>query len=297
MFDPITYVPSRHEQGWLLESFGDWLDDGTLSDVLYSVRGGKEANVYCCRGGPSLDHRLVAAKVYRPRKYRELSNDSVYREGRGLLDENGHGVRARDRRAAQAIRKGTAYGKHLSHTSWIKHELVGLQTLFDAGGSVPEPIAASMNAVLMGFVGDEHGAAPTLDRLRPEPEEAQAIVTEVLRNVELLLSYGWVHGDLSLYNLLYWEQRVYVIDLPQISDVLGNPNALDLFRRDVARICEGFRRCGVSVDARAAADEIWDRVFETDEGVPEIPIATVVPFDFRSEVRPVRSRSRKSRYA
>jgi RIO kinase 1 len=205
----------------------------------------------------------------------------VYREGRGLLDENGHGVRVRDRRAAQAIRKGTRYGKRLSHTSWVMHEYETLRMLHAAGGSVPEPIAATTNAVLMEFVGDERGAAPTLDGSRPNPDEARILLEDALRNIQLLLSFGLVHGDLSPYNLLLWERRLYVIDLPQVCDVLGNPNALALFHRDVERVCDGFRRCGVSVDARATADDLWDRVFDTDEGVPETAIAPVVPFDLK----------------
>src|SRR5688572_15541932 len=124
-----TYVPSRFEEGWLLRALGEWFADGTLTDLLYAVRGGKEANVYCCRGGPGLDGRLVAAKVYRPRKFRELSNDAMYREGRGLLDETGKARKGRDRRIRRAVDKGTRAGKRASHTSWVMHEYVALQAL------------------------------------------------------------------------------------------------------------------------------------------------------------------------
>src|SRR5687767_5872468 len=117
MFDELTYRPGRHEEGWLMESFGEWLDDGTVTDVLYGVRGGKEATVYCCRGGDNLGSRLVAAKVYRPRKFRELRNDAIYREGRGLFDQHGHVIEARDRRRQRAILKGGRAGKKMAHTS------------------------------------------------------------------------------------------------------------------------------------------------------------------------------------
>jgi RIO kinase 1 len=272
-----TYRPSRHEEGWLLESLGDFFADEVLTDLLFPVRGGKEATVYCCRGGPALDGRLVAAKIYRPRKHRELRNDAIYREGRGLLDHRGNRQRARDTRMARAVRRGTRAGKEATHVSWVMHEFTTLRALYSAGGSVPEPISATRNGILMGFVGDEDGAGPTLDRARFDRDQGEQLLAEALRNVELLLALGWVHGDLSPYNLMLWEGELVVIDLPQVCDVLGNPHALGLYLRDVERICRFFDR---NLDPRAVADDIWARVFDTEDGVPDTPIASVSPFLF-----------------
>src|SRR5687767_213706 len=175
-----TYRPSRHEEGWLLESLGDFLAEDVLADLLFPVRGGKEANVYCCRGGPALDGRLVAAKIYRPRKHRELRNDAIYREGRGLLDHRGNRQRARDTRLARAVRRGTRAGKEATHVSWVMHEFTTLRALHAAGGSVPEPISATRNGILMGFVGDEDGAGPTLDRAHFDHDESEQLLAEAL---------------------------------------------------------------------------------------------------------------------
>src|SRR5271168_4908697 len=45
----------------LLDAF---IGDGSITDVLYVVRSGKEATVYCCRGAPmsSRDKRALANK-------------------------------------------------------------------------------------------------------------------------------------------------------------------------------------------------------------------------------------------
>jgi len=272
MFEEIgietTYRPSRREDGWLAESLQEFLEDGVLTDVLFAVGGGKEANVYCCRGGPAVEGRLVAAKVYRPRKFRELHHDAIYRQGRGLLDLQGHRDR-RNRRSDAAVRKGSRRGQELTHVSWVMHEYAALEALWQAGGSVPEPIAASRNLVLMGFVGDETGAAPTLDLVRPDPEQAPALLAEALHNVELLIRLGWVHGDLSPYNLMLWEGALTLIDLPQIASLYGNPDAVDLLLRDIERICTFFDR---SLDPRAVADELWTRVFPSEDRLPEAPI-------------------------
>ncbi|MEQ1503757.1 MAG: RIO1 family regulatory kinase/ATPase [Myxococcota bacterium] len=270
----MTYSPGRLEADWLLESLEDWFDDGTLTDVLYKVRAGKEATVYCCRGGPSVEERLVAAKVYRPRRFRELTNDAIYREGRGLLDRHGHAIDQRDTRMARAQRRGTRHGKRAAEVSWVMHEFVALDTLFGAGAPVPEPFAVSNRAVLTSFVGDEEGAAPSMDRLHLDRPEAERLLEVVLGAIETMLSFGWAHGDLSPYNLLLWEGQVTVIDLPQVIDVLGNARGTELFLRDVERVCDGFARWGAEVDPIERADLIWDRVFRSG-GVPDTTVPLV----------------------
>lgn len=264
----MSYRPHRFEEGWLEEAFEEWFAEGTVADVLYKVGGGKEAEVYCCRGGAELDHRLLAAKIYRPRKYRELANDATYRNGRGLLDRHGNAVRMQDQRMARAVRRSTRHGKRAAHTSWVMHELVTLRRLHGEGGAVPEPIDAHENAILMAFIGDEEGGAPTLDQVELGTWERPGVLAEVLRNVELLLAGGWAHGDLSPYNLLWWEGRPVLIDLPQVVDVLRNPEGPELFLRDVQRVCAAFDPLEALGDPIDVADELWERVFGVGLPVP-----------------------------
>jgi RIO kinase 1 len=257
----MTYRPHRFEEGWLEEAFEEWFAEGTLVDVLFKVGGGKEAEVYCCRGGQDLDGRLLAAKVYRPRKYRELANDAVYRTGRGLLDRHGNAVRMQDQRMARAVRRGTKHGQRAAHTSWVMHELVTLRRLHGDGGAVPEPIDAHDNAILMEFVGDEDGGAPSLDQVDLGTWERPAVYAEVLRNVELLLTRGWTHGDLSPYNLLWWQGKPVIIDVPQVVDVTRNPRGPELFLRDVERVSRALDPLEERGTPQEVADELWDRVF------------------------------------
>jgi len=60
---------------------------------------------------------------------------------------------------------------------------------------------------------------------------------------------GFVHGDLSPYNLLVHDGRLVVIDLPQIVDAVANPNGLDLLHRDCTNIADWFTRQRVECDA------------------------------------------------
>lgn len=257
----MTYQPSRHERGWLLESLAEFYDQGLISDVLASVKGGKEASVYRCQTAPAareaVGAEFVAAKVYRPRQFRNLRNDALYREGRATLTSEGTEVKRTDTRILRALGKKTAFGQQVAHTSWLMYEFTTLDNLYRAGASVPKPIGASENALLMGYVGSADRAAPTLIETTLAPSEAQFLFREVLRNLRVLLSLGRIHGDLSAYNILYWQGSITLIDFPQVVDRQGNPHAERIFTRDVTRVCEYFARQGVVCEAERVAADLW----------------------------------------
>ena len=129
-FEP-TFTGSEYEHGWIMDSLGGFWQDGLITDVLYCVKGGKEATVYCCQAHPSMDVELMAAKVYRPRKFRALRNDAVYREGREVLDVSGKALR--DQRSHRAIKNRTQRGREMKAASWLRHEYDTLRLLHRAG--------------------------------------------------------------------------------------------------------------------------------------------------------------------
>ena len=254
-----TYTPARFEEGWLLSSLRFFYDQQMITDVLAQVKGGKEANVYRCAGHVMTGQTLLAAKVYRPRQFRNLRNDKMYREGRVVLTAEGRAVKATDQRIMRALGKKTAFGEQVQHTSWLMYEYTTLERLYAAGAAVPRPFAAAENAILMGYVGDARGAAPALHAVSLEPAEAGALFEETLRNIELMLQHGLIHGDLSPYNVLYWEGRLTLIDFPQVTSSATNPHARDILARDVTRMCDYFQREGVDCDAEEISDDLWAR--------------------------------------
>ena len=105
--------------------------------------------------------------------------------------------------------------------------------------------------MLMEFVGDGETAAPRLVSTRPGPE-LLAELFEQLRDAMLTLTrHGWAHGDLSPYNVLLHEERLVLIDWPQIVDVIGNPRGFDFLERDATTMATWFRRKGLEVDTGA----------------------------------------------
>jgi RIO kinase 1 len=221
--------------------------DGLIDEVLYQVKSGKEATVYCCRGGTPLKGVLVAAKVYKPRALRSFRDDSVYREGRVILDS----------RARRAAAKRTDFGQRVQSALWTGHEWQVLKMLHAAGADVPTPLAQSAGGILLEFVGEGEVAAPLLRDVSLATREAEGLFDRLLDNVQLWLAYNIVHGDLSAYNVLYQAGDPVVIDFPQACDPRFNTNAFRLLLRDIENLARYFERFGVRRDPFALADGYW----------------------------------------
>jgi RIO kinase 1 len=292
-----SYQPSRHEQGWLLSSLRGFYDLGLISDVLARVKGGKEANVYLCLGSspspsPFLDLggtgrgieggcppqatpspqgeplALLATKVYRPRMFRNLRNDALYRQGREIMVVGGKAAGKQATTIARAIRNKSGFGLEAAHTSWLMHEYMALDRLYRAGAAVPRPWGGNENAILMEMIGDERVAAPTLSSVSLGHREARRLLDEVLRNVELMLQNDLIHADLSPYNILYWHGRITLIDFPQVVHPSANPDARWILQRDLTRVNEYFAAHGADCNPPALAKEMWLRYvgeWESDE--------------------------------
>jgi RIO kinase 1 len=256
-----TYKPSRHEATWLYGSLRPFFEEQKLiDDVFFQVKGGKEASVYCCHVHPdaqaALGAELVAAKVYRPRQFRNLRNDAMYRQGRAILTDDGREAKATDTRLMRALGKKTEFGQQVQHSSWLLYEYTTLQALFTAGCAVPEPYAVGENAILMGYVGEETRAASTLIELVLPRAEAQKVFDQLKESLAILVGMGLVHGDLSAYNVLYDGDKPTIIDLPQVVRFDQNEHAEAIFLRDLTRLCDYFRRTGVVCDPEALAREL-----------------------------------------
>lgn len=259
-----TYQPGHSERRWLMGLLRPFFETQAVDDVLSLVKGGKEADVYRCSLTEKGIRSIFAAKVYRPRSHRTLGNDQIYREGRQILGQsgfskNGQGrlSKAYDRRVLRAMLKRTDYGKQAHQTSWLMYEYNTLVELCAAGGDVPEPIEVAPSAILMEFIGDEQVAAPTLHDVRLEPAEVKPLFDRVVHNLELMLAAGFIHGDLSAHNILYWQGKVVIIDFPQVVPVVGNKQAYALLERDVLRICQYWRKQGLSTDPEALTRSLW----------------------------------------
>lgn len=255
-FNP-SYLASRRDGPWILSSLAHFYEEDLITDVLHVIKSGKEATVYCCAAHPSTGAEYLAAKVYRPRRFRSLKNDVVYRQSRVQHDQDGHVVR-NPRRYNKALKKSSS-GRVTQVKSWIEYEYSTQHLLHQAGANVPRPYSQIGNAVLMEYIGDVNDPAPLLREVTLEKQQAQALFDCVMRNIALSLSCDRVHGDLSEYNILYWRGTLSIIDFAQAVDPRQQPSVYALLRRDIERVCRYFARYGIRADANNLASEIWAR--------------------------------------
>jgi RIO kinase 1 len=243
-------MPSDYVQEYVDSSLDAFFAEGVISEVLYEVKSGKEATVYCCQGGAAAGAELVAAKVFKPLEARVFRNDAAYKQGR---------TRAFGRRDKLAFAKKSRHGRDLQFGVWIGSEYKTLSMLHAAGADVPRPLSRSGGALLLEYFGDRDNAAPMLSQISLPQPDALAAFKRVIKNVALWLHYDLVHGDLSPFNILYWAGNVTIIDFPQAVDARFNQDARSLLNRDLENVCSYFARMSVEADPNQIADELWRR--------------------------------------
>ncbi len=198
----------------------DAIENGLVDEIVAVLGTGKEADVYL---GLWKDAFLVL-KVYRlhrtPHKKKAMIGYAV------------------DRMGAIAAREFTI-----------------LQKAYRAGVPVPTPAKRVDNMFTMRFIGGEAKAPLLKNVVLPEPEE---VAKQAIAIVEKLLDAHIVHGDLSEYNLLFWDGQLFVIDFPQAVDFSSKKNrhiqvekAKPLLLRDLRNLETYFARYDTELHADA----------------------------------------------
>jgi len=101
--------------------------------------------------------------------------------------------------------------------------------------------------VLLEFIGSSDGtAAPRLAQFRQDTADLPDLWRQLVDALSMMARAGWAHGDLSAYNLLVHDGRLVVIDLPQIVDVVANPQGRDFLARDANNVATWFGARGVT---------------------------------------------------
>ncbi|MFI6426422.1 RIO1 family regulatory kinase/ATPase [Promicromonospora sp. NPDC050880] len=194
---------------------------------------------------------LLVAKRYRSLDHGQFHRGTEYTEGRRVR-------RTRDQRAMED--RKSAWGRAVSATQWADAEFVALRDAWSAGAPVPYPVQIDGTEVLMEFVGteevDDEGrtqivAAPRLARERPSDDLLESYWDQLTHGMSVLARLGFAHGDLSPYNILAHGERLVVIDLPQVVDLVANPFASEVLLRDCRTVCAWFTARGLDVDPDA----------------------------------------------
>jgi RIO kinase 1 len=212
-----------NQRGWTVEIKELTLDEvkedvvrfALATDVAYQINAGKEASIYVAF---YKDHPIIL-KAFR------FWQTSQAQKSKGFF--------APGRMQVLAAKE---------------YDL--LLACFKAGMHVPTPIGRVGNYLTLRFIGDELEPAPQLRTV--ELEDPEKVLDQILD--DYLIMYGdvhHVHGDLSAYNILWWKDTPWIIDMPQASCV--NPwsdmkQVVSLLRRDIINVLRYFKKYGISRD-------------------------------------------------
>ena len=228
--------------------YPDWLvtESAAVDTDLGVVKTGKEAEVILIeRAVPDTDRAcLLAAKRYRSSEHRMFHRDAGYLEGR----------RVRASRVNRATAARTAFGKQVIAGQWAAAEFTAISRLWQLGVPVPYPVQILGTEVLLEFIGDPDGtAAPRLAEVRRDTADLADLWEQLVVALSTMARAQVAHGDLSAYNLLVHDGRLVVIDLPQVVDVVSNPQGRQFLTRDATNVSTWFAARGV---ADADGDEL-----------------------------------------
>ncbi|GAY25333.1 RIO-like kinase [Desulfurococcaceae archaeon AG1] len=204
---------------------------GCLKSLKGVVSSGKEARVYWGKGK---DNRDLAVKIYltltsefRRSMIKYLAGDPRFDEYRGLSP------------------------KKLIYI-WARKEFSNLNRMFSAGIRVPEPLCLEKNVLVMEFIGYDGKRAPLLKEAYEmgelsidDLEKIYWWVIEAIR--KMVKDAGLVHGDLSEYNIMIFEESPVIIDVSQAVSI-DHPNSREFLKQDIYNITRFFSKAGVDVE-------------------------------------------------
>lgn len=231
------------------------INRGIVSEVNGCVSTGKEANVYhaLTRSDDTGEETHRAIKVYK-------TSILVFKD--------------RDKYVTGEFRFRQGYNKSSNRAMvkvWAEKEMRNLRRIYSAGIPCPEPVYLKLHVLVMGFLGDSRGwPAPRLRDVEFAEEDAGTkwpnLYLQLLGFVRVMYhTCRLVHADLSEYNVLYHNDKPYLIDVSQ-SVEHDHPRSLEFLRIDVKNLTDFFRRKGVETlservvfgfvtSAEGAADE------------------------------------------
>lgn len=199
------------------------LNKGIIDDIDGVISSGKESRIY---RGINAEKQDIAIKIY-------LTTSKEFRRGMLTYIEGDPRFRV--------VRRDSRSLIYL----WAQKEYKNLQRAVAADIRVPQPLYVEKNLLVMEFIGDELAAAPTLKEHPPSnPQEMYDTILQYIHrfyNVAKL-----VHGDLSEYNIMNFNEHPVIFDLSQ-AVAIAHPRANEFLERDIANINRFFNKVDVKV--------------------------------------------------
>jgi len=154
-------------------------------------------------------------------------------------------------RSFQSVRLNRGYMPEYKHAPWIFVSSLSAQREFEALNAlesainVPHPIDRNRNVIVMSEIQGLTLSQCTLEH----PQEA---LDQIMKQVIAAYRLGYIHGDLSEFNIMADGEEIWIIDWPQWIEP-DHPNAETILRRDLNNVITFFaRKYGTSLTTEEA---------------------------------------------
>ena len=165
------------------------------------------------------------------------------------------------------VQKERDYTSENRHRSWLytarkaaEREYEALEAVYP-DVSVPRPVDQNRHAIVM-----EKLAGVELSRAKLEDDQVVGVLDLVLRELRAAYAAGYVHADMSEYNVAVGEDGVTIFDWPQAVPT-DHDNAEEFLDRDVENLLRYFERKYPGrpgdPDPASVADALRDGSFES----------------------------------
>jgi RIO kinase 3 len=207
------------------------INASVIDQVNGAISSGKEAAVFHANRRPDPesnggDATEVAIKVFK-------TTLTEFKQRQQFL----HGDRRfEDRVGRQSARKLVKL--------WAEKESANLTRMAHAGVPCPPVILLNKHVLLLGFIGNDGVAAPKIKDVRLGTKARADALKQTREAMNTMYKEcKLVHADLSEYNMLYHDKKVYIIDVGQAVDT-SHPRAMEFLYRDCVNVCHYFSKIG-----------------------------------------------------
>lgn len=208
------------------------INNQVLERVNGIVSTGKEAVILHADSDPNYTGELILPKECAIKIFKTTLNEFKQRD-RYIKDD----YRFKDRFSKQNNRTVI--------NMWAEKEMHNLMRMQKFNINCPEVVVLKKNLLVMSFIGDNNMAAPKLKYATLNDAELICAYDEVVDIMcRLYNDAKLVHADLSEYNILWYDDKCWLIDVAQAVEP-GHPSALEFLMRDCDNISTFFTRKGV----------------------------------------------------
>jgi len=150
---------------------------------------------------------------------------------------------------------------------WAEKEIRNLSRVRKAGIPCPFPVRLVNNVLVMEFIGKDCFPAPQLREVEMTEKRCLKCYAQVTSLMYALMALcGLVHADLSEYNILYMNGKLFLIDFGQAVR-LDHPNADKFLSKDCTNITTFFRNHGLptTLEPEELAEMLKDALSEASK--------------------------------